>query len=432
MERNSRNSGSRGASFTNNISFRQCGNTEVYHKNQRHRRSSKVLKWHKDNLTWGVVRYSTQIRPLFQWRTFQKAFRIWARHSYLRFKYSHRKPDIKILFARLEHGDGDYNAFDGRGKLLGHAFKPANGGTHFDDDERWTLKSGNFSFDQIHLPTVALHEIGHALGLEHISPQKAVMAPYFTSLKMKLTSDDIAQLRELYDRRRPAPEERKLKETFVSTSPPSKEEVDNAIDSCKGIRDLTTVPNRKGRNDLQIFTGNLTFQVSSSGKKIKATTWTSSIYNGVPGDADAASFYKETGMQYFFKGKEVWKFHEHRIAAGFPKTVKMHSVFETPRASVSVTLWHSTRLFLFGSHTYWEWNPRTDDTRTTKPKPTYRHWRGLPDNIDAALQWRDRYVYFFKDEKYYKVHPSRKMVLYGYPKPMPPPWLRRFCQSRVS
>ncbi|XP_048729991.2 matrix metalloproteinase-19-like, partial [Ostrea edulis] len=387
----------------------------------------EVLVWRKDNLTWGFEKYSRRLRPFLQWKTFQKALRIWSKHSSLRFRYSRENPDIQILFARLDHGDGAYNAFDGQGSTLAHAFKPSNGGTHFDDDERWTLASENSAKDQIHLPTVVLHEIGHTLGLGHSSDYTSVMSPFFTTIKTKLTPVDISMLRALYGQRRLKPPERKIEISTNTVKPPTKEEIDNAIGVCEGISDLTTVRNRN-RQVLHIFGGNLTFRVSSSGRKLQPPRWTSSLYNGVPGDVDAVSFYKKTRTQYFFKGHNVWKVIKHRIAQGYPKTVKMHTLHEVPRASVTVTIWHSSRIFIFGTHTFWDWNPWLDDV-VTKPKPIHRYWHGLPDNIDAAMQWRDQYVYFFKGLKYYKVHPSRRMVMSGYPKPMPPPWLKQFCHN---
>uniref|UniRef100_K1R2Q8 50 kDa hatching enzyme n=1 Tax=Magallana gigas TaxID=29159 RepID=K1R2Q8_MAGGI len=127
----------------------------------------------------------------------RKALRTWSRYSNLRFKYTRKRPDIRILFARYEHGDGDYNAFDGQGRTIGHAFRPKNGGTHFDDDELWSV-STNLSTGEIHLPTAALHEIGHAIGLEHVSDYSSVMSAYFTTPKARPSALDIAQLRDLY------------------------------------------------------------------------------------------------------------------------------------------------------------------------------------------------------------------------------------------
>ncbi|GJX14779.1 metallopeptidase, catalytic domain-containing protein [Tanacetum coccineum] len=74
--------------------------------------------------------------------------------------------DLKISFQKMNHGDGA--DFDGPLGTLAHAR------LHFDVDETWSLGPGPVP-NVIDFKSVALHEIGHLIGLNHSQYQDAVM-----------------------------------------------------------------------------------------------------------------------------------------------------------------------------------------------------------------------------------------------------------------
>jgi len=107
--------------------------------------------------------------------------------------------DFEIGWVTADHGDGD--PFDGVGFVLAHAFYPPPcggshaGECHFDDAETWSLAVAPGTFD---LETVALHEIGHLLGLDHSFVAGSVMFSDYGGVRRALTQDDIDGIRRLY------------------------------------------------------------------------------------------------------------------------------------------------------------------------------------------------------------------------------------------
>ncbi|KAG5535004.1 hypothetical protein RHGRI_022944 [Rhododendron griersonianum] len=70
-----------------------------------------------------------------------RAFDKWAAQTHFTFSRSQdlRSANLKIVFGRLDHGDGIQNAFDGPGGTVPHAFPPTNGRFHYDADESWSV-----------------------------------------------------------------------------------------------------------------------------------------------------------------------------------------------------------------------------------------------------------------------------------------------------
>jgi len=157
-------------------------------------------------LTYAFTALSSDLQSADQLRAVQAAFATWQTEIPIDFQLlaPNFSPRFRIGWAQGAHGDGA--DFDGVGNTLAHAFfPPPCGGSHagdfhFDDAETWADAAGGGVFD---IESVALHEIGHLLGLEHTSIAGSVMFPTYQGQVRTLQSDDIAGIRSLYGRRGP-------------------------------------------------------------------------------------------------------------------------------------------------------------------------------------------------------------------------------------
>ncbi|KAJ0102307.1 hypothetical protein Patl1_05971 [Pistacia atlantica] len=157
-------------------------------------------RWSKSRLTYRFDSSAPVPASLNLRSVIQQSFNRWAQVSHFTFQEvaENLDADIVIGFHRGSHGDGENNRFDGPQGVFAHAFAPTVGDCHFDAEERWSINPGQYELD---LESVAVHEIGHLLGLSHESGKPdSIMYDYFEygKIKRELTADDIQGIRVLY------------------------------------------------------------------------------------------------------------------------------------------------------------------------------------------------------------------------------------------
>jgi hypothetical protein len=80
---------------------------------------------------------------------------------------------------------------------------PVNGGTNAGDIFFNTTQSWQINGKTYDLMTVAIHELGHALGMGHSTSGSAVMWPAYTTTKQAVTTDDVSGIQSIYMARQP-------------------------------------------------------------------------------------------------------------------------------------------------------------------------------------------------------------------------------------
>jgi hypothetical protein len=168
---------------------------------------SVTCKWPRPCLTFAFEDGTSDVTGSGEFQAVRNAFATWAAAVPFTFTEvtTSQNPDIVIDWRPAE--DADLSMVGG---VLAHAEYPPGCGfidnnlprpLHFDDSEHaWVRGAVVGSYD---IETVALHEIGHLLGLLHSSVAGSVMFASVSSdfTRHALTNDDLSGIRELYPER---------------------------------------------------------------------------------------------------------------------------------------------------------------------------------------------------------------------------------------
>ncbi|XP_063700125.1 matrix metalloproteinase-14 isoform X2 [Culicoides brevitarsis] len=351
-------------------------------------------RWKVKALTYRISKYPKLLNRKDVDEEISKAFAVWSEYTDLTFTPKSKNPvHIDIRFESGEHGDGD--PFDGVGGTLAHAYFPVYGGdAHFDDAEYWTIKSTRGT----NLFQVAAHEFGHSLGLSHSDVRSALMAPFYRGYDpvFRLDSDDIQGIQALYGRKSSGSPQQP---TIKTTRRPTVVQNDEQNELCKSPK-VDAVFNTADGNTYA-FKGDKYYRLTENAV---AEGYPKKISDGWPGlepNIDAAFTYKN-GKTYFFKGTKYWRYSGRTVDGDYPKKISDGFTGVPDHLDAALVWGGNGKIYFYKGNRFWRFDPlKRPPVKSTYPKPI-SNWEGIPNDIDAALQYTNGYTYFFKGDKYYR------------------------------
>ncbi|RMB95556.1 hypothetical protein DUI87_27666 [Hirundo rustica rustica] len=331
------------------------------------------------------------------------------------------------VYSRIEKGDD-------RGMLEGKDQQMCLGGGW--NRKMRGLNSGNDLF------LVAVHELGHALGLEHSNDPSAIMAPFYQYMEthnFKLPQDDLQGIQKIYgppieplEPTRPLPtlpvrrihstSERKHERHPRPPSPPLGDRPalpGSKPNICDG--NFNTVALFRG--EMFVFKDRWFWRLRNNRVQEGYPMQIEQFWKGLPAKIDAA-YERSDGKFVFFKGDKYWVFKEVTAEPGYP-----HSLVELgsclPREGIDTALrWEPVgKTYFFKGDRYWRYNEDKRATDPGYPKPI-TVWRGIPQAPQGAFISKEGfYTYFYKGKEYWKFDNQRLSVEPGYPRSILKDWM---------
>ncbi|CAH1378861.1 unnamed protein product [Tenebrio molitor] len=450
------------------MSSPRCGVPDII-KNKRFKRYALGSKgWNKRTITYYIANWSPKLGKESVSKNIQLALDTWGKYGHLKFRKSNT-PDADIIVAFGTGYHGDRFPFDGPGRILAHAFFPLgdqgfDGDIHFDADENWADVRHGGDLEGMDFSSVALHELGHSLGLSHSAVPNSVMFPYYQEFvpnsQLQLGYDDILGMYELYIQRNIEDD------TYDRTTIRSDEDGTRRSDE-DGTRRSDEDGTRRSDEDgtrhetsttstvLPYTTNHPTHVTETTTETFDSTTHsllmdqtTSQVL--YEGDSESVDDHKNHDPKhnipatnspslpnicdgyfdavaslreeiFIFKEYYVWRLKDmSKIEAGYPISIR-HMFPDLPPTVKAIDAAYERpdgMIVLFTGPQFWVYDGTSFVENSPRPLSDY----GLPttlDKIDAVQVWgRNGKTYFYKQDHFWRYNEGNKEMDEGYPRHM--------------
>lgn len=160
-------------------------------------------RWNKETVTYSVDNCPTSLDCAAAQQAVREAAAAWDAAANITLVEVPSGGDISVTWA--SGGYGGRHLFDGKGGKVAQTYYPYTSGQLWydgdivlDDAETWVVSNAPAPFpQQVHLTSVVMHEMGHALGLAHSPNRAALMWAYYGGVQ-GLTAHDIAGIQAIY------------------------------------------------------------------------------------------------------------------------------------------------------------------------------------------------------------------------------------------